>query len=913
MSYHEKALQSGRIPCAFIEQDMDFCSRTYGEGLCESAIGVTGSLKCFNTYATCQDKPHWDKTVKTYRYCTPNTALPVGIQAFPLIKPDSIQFSPQVLTPGKGLGVRGGVSVKMLDMPFSDAGVDPYLESRPYNPIEQGTFWGKFRARNPFYLSRPFRVLTGFIAEPFSWDDFQAREYVADTFKGPNRDAEVEWSAKDVLALADDKKAVCPLQSSGQLIADITNADTSITLVPVGIGDLEYPLSGRIVVGGEGMDFTRVGDVLTVTRDVYGTGAKEHKAADTAQIVKRFILAEIQDVIDELLTDYTPSFKPEWIPKDEWDTERDTFLPGSWSSDITEPTGVNTLIGELTEEGTCYLWWDEINRKVRFKALRKPDDNIETLSDEDHNLHRSMNLIDDMSQRVSQVVVHFDRIDPVKKLDEMSNFRQHYYGPDPESSGPNEHGIKAIKSIYSRWFTNASLGRVQALSDTLLKRYTNPPRIITYKLDASNAQPVGEVFWASTRGIQDVTGARDRANMMVIESRETVPGSVYELKAQENIWNPRIQETTNLKIYISRDELNVNLYDRFVSEYGTPITGQNIQFIIMNGVVAGGAAAAMGGVDLAYYSGTYRELYGFVASGFRDTEVFMHPLIRHSIGARRKFEVGSVYNNAGIDYQLTSTLWEVPPSYAIDTGDAWPAGVNLSLLISPGADLLGESGTASMHVGTTGGSAYAPHMFLQAVGPVRSLGIASDGGHALIARYPITVINKGTIGGGGAGGLPYPVCLRSFQTFNDYPRNLGIIGRLSGEGAGSNRGRLPAPIPTPIPPNGLTYYFSVLSPNRREAAVGTKLTGGLGSISRFVAQNYFSPGDPSTYDGISGAGGAIAAGSGNTSTNIIHQSGYGWHDFPTRAWVSGVPGKAVVGDSFITWAETGTRYGAIES
>lgn len=914
MAYQDKAKSAGRIPCIFIEQDMDWCSRTYGEGLCEAAIGVTGTIKCFNTYATCQDKANWDKTTKTYRYCTANAALPVGVQAYPLIKDKGVQFTPQVLTPGKGLGVRGSVTVKMTDMPFSDAGVDPYLSSRSYNPMEQGTYWGKFRARNPFYLGRPLRVLTGYIdPDNFSWDDFQTREYVIDSFKGPSRDGEVEWIAKDVLALADDKKAVCPRHSTGQLVADISASDTSFTLVPVGIGNAEYPASGRIVIGGEGMDFTRSGDVCTVTRDVYNTGAKEHKASDTVQLVKRWVNADIQDIIYELFTDYTPGFKPAWITKDDWDAERDAFLPGSWSADIVEPTGVNTLIGELNEQGTCFNWWDEIAQKVRFKALRKPDENIDTLSDEDHNLFRSVNLTDDMSARVSQVVVHFDRIDPTKKLDEVSNYRQHYVGPDTESSGPNEYGINSIKTVFSRWFTNASLGRVQALSETMLKRFTDPPRTLTYKLDASKAQAVGDVFWASTRGIQDVTGARGRANMMVIESREIEAGTTYELKAQENIWNPRIQDNTNLRVYISRDEVNVNLYDRFVSEYGTPIAGQSVEFIVLPGVVVGGDAAAVGGVNLANYTGVFREKqgrYGYAGYHVRDTAVYMHPLIRQSIGVRRKFDVGAAYENDGIYYELMSTLWEVPPTYAIDTG-VWPAGVTLNLVISPGAYVLGEAGTPSVHVGSTGGTGYQG-LYILASGTVRTLGIPSDGGHALLVQAPITITNRGVIGGGGASGRPYPVCLRPFLDTSAGFYNFGCVGILSGEGAGSNTGKLPAPVPAYVPPDGVRFFFNILNPLRRQAAVGQKLTGGVGAIGRFVANNYYTW-DPSTYDAAAGNGGAIAAGAGVTGITTIYQSTTGFHDFPTRAWVSGLAGKAVVGNSNVTWAVTGTRHGAIES
>src|SRR5574343_1687350 len=104
MTYANDSKKYNRIPVAFIECDMDFCANVYGTSPCTASVGVTGDNKCYNTYATCQDKPNFNKTVKTYRFCEQNADLPIGLSAIPLIK--SISFASQQITPNKGLGYR---------------------------------------------------------------------------------------------------------------------------------------------------------------------------------------------------------------------------------------------------------------------------------------------------------------------------------------------------------------------------------------------------------------------------------------------------------------------------------------------------------------------------------------------------------------------------------------------------------------------------------------------------------------------------------------------------------------------------------------------------------------------------------------------------------------------------------------
>lgn len=590
MAYADEAAKPGRIPLVFIEMDMDCCSRTYGTAPCTAAVGTTGDRKCYNTYATCQDTANFAKgTATTYRFCEENAAVPVGVSAIPLLRRQGVSFAPQRITPGKGLGIRAAVTVRFKDAPWPDADLDPYLSTRTHDTTGQGSFWGKFRARNRFYEGRPLRIRSGYVVpgEAFSWDNFQTRVYILDNIRGPGRDNSVDVVAKDILKLADDKRAQCPRPSKGQLLANLAAGTMSFTLTPSGIGNAEYPASGRLVIGGEGMDFTRSGDAVTLTtRDVYGTGAKSHNAGDTVQLVQRYSAAEIQDVIYDLLTTFA-GISTSYIDKPAWDAERDAYLAGVWTADLCEPTGVNTLIGELTEQGTCNVWWDEVAQEIIFRAMRPATIGLPERSDEDHFLSGSVAASEDPSQRVSQVLVYFGQIDPTKRLDEPNNYRTRYLTPDPDGSGgTNQHGSELQKKLYSRWFQQSSLARVQDLATSLLNSYRHPPRLLEFDLDAADALATGDLFYANTRYLQDDTGANVSVNMQVLEVHEKVQGSRFSLKAQENIFSA--VSTGTVYLLSSQD---VNLYNAYVTENGVPSAAVTVTFVIPSGVLIGSSSA----------------------------------------------------------------------------------------------------------------------------------------------------------------------------------------------------------------------------------------------------------------------------------------------------------------------------------
>lgn len=233
----------------YIEIDVPFCANTYGESPCTAAIGVTGSIKCFNSPNTCQDREHYIDDPVVFRFAEDIGYLPDDIDCIPSIV--NIAFTPALVSLGKDLGTRASIQVTFKDHKWADAavGYDKYVTERPYNPFEQGTYWGKFRARQPFLRGRQLRLIRGFLGQ--SLENMETRYYIIDSFNHNAENGTYSIIAKDVLKLADDDRAQAPAISSGVLSSDLNETDTQIVLSPEGIGAEEYPASGYIAIGGK--------------------------------------------------------------------------------------------------------------------------------------------------------------------------------------------------------------------------------------------------------------------------------------------------------------------------------------------------------------------------------------------------------------------------------------------------------------------------------------------------------------------------------------------------------------------------------------------------------------------------------------------------------------------------------------
>src|SRR5262249_45718425 len=153
-------------------------------------------------------------------------------------------------------------------------------------------------------------------------------------------------------------QAQAPAMSNGFLLSDLAAASTSFTISPSGIGNAEYPASGKLNIGGsEGVSFTRSGDSFTITRGQLHTVAADHKAQDRCQIILEFFGIDVAEIIKTLMVDYG-GVPEDYIPIADWLAETEGFLGTVYTSYITEPTPVETLINELIEQAALCVWWD---------------------------------------------------------------------------------------------------------------------------------------------------------------------------------------------------------------------------------------------------------------------------------------------------------------------------------------------------------------------------------------------------------------------------------------------------------------------------------------------------------------------------------------------------------------------------
>jgi len=585
--YVDNLSSLGRQPFNYVEIDLDFCANTFGSAPC-TATG-TGDAKCYNTFASCQDTANFTNTVKTYRFCSPNGArVPVGLDAIPCLK--SITLNPAQIDAGKGLGMRATCEIRLQDFPHDDIRIDPYVSERTYIPFNRGTYFGKLKARNPFYNARIMRVYTGFLNTDgsFSANKFERRTFVIEAWDGLDALGVTRIMGKDVLKLASDERAVCPIPSQGRLNLDMTAIATSFTVTPSGVG-ADYDASGYVRVGSEVMSYTRSGDVFTVVRGQRNTLAATHKQLDTVQLCKEFLGQTSQNIVYDLLTNFA-NVSTSYIDKSAWDAEQVGYLPRLYNALITTPTGVSKLITELSEQVGFFLYWDEVLEKIVFRAIRpnSGSEQITALTSEYNLLADSLKLKDIVDDRVNEVWVYYGVLDPSKNLSDDANYSVVYVASNVADQSDVQNRDIRIKKILSRWITDRAAAI--ELAKRYLERFALAPVEADFMLDAKDSNlKLCDFVTIESKQKQDFTGSPLELLLQITKRVEKQTGTTWAFVARQFAFST--QTFSNRQIYIdgsvSSELLDLNLKAAHDSRYdpSTLVTGSIVEFIITSGVL----------------------------------------------------------------------------------------------------------------------------------------------------------------------------------------------------------------------------------------------------------------------------------------------------------------------------------------
>ena len=587
----------------YVEIDVDYCTKTYGTttaaGTCPAVLGVDSPARCFNTPKTCPVRASFVNQAVTLRFAQAADYLPASIDSLPSIK--AVSFTPAVISLGEDLGQRASVSVTFHDHPHSDTGPagDKYLSTRGYDPYKQGSWWGKFRARQPYLRGRPLRLIRGLEGQALAAMD--TRHYVVESFDGPNPDGSYTLTAKDVLKLADDDRSQAPKLSNGFLLAGITSTATTATLSPSGIGASEYPASGKVAIGGKEIcAFTRSGDTLTLTRGQANTTAVAHSAQDRVQLVLEYTGADAADIIADLLETYA-GIPSTYIPLTAWQTETGAFLQTVYTALIPEPTGVRKLVSELVEQAALAMWWDDVNRQIRLQVLRAISPQATTF-DDTVTLAGTLRNKEQPEKRLSQVWTYFAQRNPLERLDNADNYRSVALTLDLQAQ--SDYGTPAIKKIYSRWIP--ALGRSVALRLNALQlgRYRDPPRLLSFDLFRyGSAVPVlGGGYYVQSWHFQDETGARTPVPVQI--TRLNPSADRYALEATELLFTEIEGGATggDRVLIVDSDMQNLNLRTAHDTIFPVPTGSESpavtVRCIVEEGVTVGSASTASPAFDV---------------------------------------------------------------------------------------------------------------------------------------------------------------------------------------------------------------------------------------------------------------------------------------------------------------------------
>jgi len=532
VTYETDKVSAGGERIDIIRVKQNGCSLTFGVAPC-TATGVA----CCNSWETCKDPNNYADTDKWFQFCTPVSKMPAGMGLIPFIAKDGVSFDPADLTPEDGIGKIGSGSVKFIDAPHDDVGIDPYVGTRGYSTLDRGTLWPRLRARWPNWQGRILEWYTGYLSFPFDLANLQKRTMVVEEITGFGGKYGVELKFADPLQLADDKRAVWPRKSTGTLTNAMTDSETPTTIDITTSDTDEYDLEDYETIGCVAMKeevFQYTGTTIVtggirltgVTRSApypYDTAQVSHEAGDEVQKCAYFDDLPAPTILGKLLI-LGAGADPAWVPyATTWQTLYSTWL-GSLTITrlITQPEGVRSLLTEvLTQSSGWGLWWDDVNEVFGYEIYRPAalGESVTTITDGSNVVENSITISDDSARLLNYVTMRFGQVDPTKPKDDVSNYAMSVVSLDLSSISEREVGGERIREVFANWHPESTSSLVGRLGDRLVTARASIPFVVTFDvMRKDDALRTGQFIDLTTTGLRDQYGNQRTLRMRVTKA-----------------------------------------------------------------------------------------------------------------------------------------------------------------------------------------------------------------------------------------------------------------------------------------------------------------------------------------------------------------------------------------------------------
>lgn len=549
-------------PLEVVEILQPLCSRVFGTSPCLA----TGD-KCWNTARTCTYEAALDLTNElvlrfvghdVYDWQDNNinllaenddTLITEASDAFlidyyfqPALAIPALagyQTAPTVLNVASGskdkspLGYRAVCNVKIRDFPWNDIGTDPYVSTRSYDPAQQGSFWTKWLARNPYHVGYTLNIYEGEIGQALS--AMTKREYVIEKIDF-GKDG-VSITAKDVLRKVTDTDVTAPYVSSGELSADIGSGDSSFVVAGAVLSD--YAATGYVRIGDEIIQYGQVHETDnsnlyfgTLTRGIANTTAASHKQNDRVQRAIYYDATPFHEIIYDLFVTWG-GIPERYIDLDAWASEKTTYRPDyNFTCFIVDPTNIDTLAGEVCLQALANVWWDEREQQIILKAVR-PEESPYLLTDDDAIVAGSFSIREFPEQRASQVHVYYSQRTPVPSVTEKTNYarvaayidvdKQVQYGGEPQ-----------VRELFCRFISSQAIANT--LAQSYLDRFSDVRREAKFEISAKDAASIWTGSVVTIRHYLDVdfTGAARDGSWLVTSAEVSRNGLTYRFTAEDN-------------------------------------------------------------------------------------------------------------------------------------------------------------------------------------------------------------------------------------------------------------------------------------------------------------------------------------------------------------------------------------------